>query len=289
MALPLSGASDAILDPAKGQADLENGLIRVLHERSFQDDATRIPRACRYAARFGFTIEAGNAIVGSSATCAISTAISGTRLREELSRTLAEDEPEEHPPQRSYLTACSADDPSKPAFRTPARGCMRRTETAQPERRLPAAYWPVFARGDSPADGSLALYDASLSRTLNAPRWNPCPTSGRSSQSWTALPSNAAPWSRRSRPSLCPRSGRPPPWRMTQRPENASLTTSRLPAIFDPSSAATTSSPWASPSGPQIGEILRRLRDAKLDGEVHTRADEERLVHNTSTSSIRYK
>jgi tRNA nucleotidyltransferase (CCA-adding enzyme) len=36
---------------------LRSGLIRVLHERSFQDDATRMLRAARYAARFGFKLQ----------------------------------------------------------------------------------------------------------------------------------------------------------------------------------------------------------------------------------------
>src|SRR5439155_22475563 len=46
-----------ILDPAGGRADLEARVIRVLHKRSFEDDATRILRAVRYASRFGFNVE----------------------------------------------------------------------------------------------------------------------------------------------------------------------------------------------------------------------------------------
>src|SRR3989304_4136709 len=30
--------------------------------------------------------------------------------------------------------------------------------------------------------------------------------------------------------------------------------------------------------GPQLGEVLRRLRGAKLDGEGHSRKDEERMA-----------
>lgn len=39
------------------QSDLKQGLIRILHPRSFYDDPTRIFRAVRFAIRFGFTIE----------------------------------------------------------------------------------------------------------------------------------------------------------------------------------------------------------------------------------------
>ena len=57
LALPLDPPGGPLLDPHGGQADLQAGLIRVLHERSFTDDPTRIFRAARYAARFGFTVE----------------------------------------------------------------------------------------------------------------------------------------------------------------------------------------------------------------------------------------
>lgn len=56
MALPLQGDVEPI-DPYGGRADLESGLLRVLHEHSFVDDPTRALRAARYAGRFGFEPE----------------------------------------------------------------------------------------------------------------------------------------------------------------------------------------------------------------------------------------
>lgn len=53
MALPLQGET-ALIDPHGGRRDLEAGVLRALHERSFEDDPTRALRAARYAARFGF-------------------------------------------------------------------------------------------------------------------------------------------------------------------------------------------------------------------------------------------
>lgn len=53
MAVPLSG-EPRLIDPYGGRADLEAGLLRVLHEESFSDDPTRALRAARYAARYGF-------------------------------------------------------------------------------------------------------------------------------------------------------------------------------------------------------------------------------------------
>jgi tRNA nucleotidyltransferase (CCA-adding enzyme) len=56
MALALQGEPE-LIDPHSGRADLEAGLLRVLHDRSFVDDPTRALRAARYAARFGFELE----------------------------------------------------------------------------------------------------------------------------------------------------------------------------------------------------------------------------------------
>lgn len=44
-------------DDFNGQADLKGRVLRVLHDKSFVDDPTRIIRAARYATRFGFSIE----------------------------------------------------------------------------------------------------------------------------------------------------------------------------------------------------------------------------------------
>jgi tRNA nucleotidyltransferase (CCA-adding enzyme) len=56
MAIPLRGEPE-LIDPHHGHADLEAGVLRVLHEDSFIDDPTRALRAARYAARFGFSPE----------------------------------------------------------------------------------------------------------------------------------------------------------------------------------------------------------------------------------------
>jgi len=56
MAVPLAGGL-GLIDPHGGLADLEHGVLRVLHDRSFVDDPTRALRAARYAARYGFELE----------------------------------------------------------------------------------------------------------------------------------------------------------------------------------------------------------------------------------------
>ncbi len=47
-----------LIDPLGGQADLLSGRIRILHEKSFLDDPTRILRAARFKVRLGFRMEA---------------------------------------------------------------------------------------------------------------------------------------------------------------------------------------------------------------------------------------
>jgi tRNA nucleotidyltransferase (CCA-adding enzyme) len=47
-----------LMDPFGGQADLFSQRLRVLHEKSFLDDPTRILRAARFKARLGFRMEA---------------------------------------------------------------------------------------------------------------------------------------------------------------------------------------------------------------------------------------
>ena len=46
-----------LYDPVGGLADMDAGLVRVLHERSFLDDPTRLLRAVRYGVRLGFALD----------------------------------------------------------------------------------------------------------------------------------------------------------------------------------------------------------------------------------------
>jgi tRNA nucleotidyltransferase (CCA-adding enzyme) len=56
-AIALDLINGAMHDPARGERDLDDRVVRVLHDQSFIDDPTRIFRATRLAARLGFTIE----------------------------------------------------------------------------------------------------------------------------------------------------------------------------------------------------------------------------------------
>jgi len=48
---------ETLYDLHSGRKDLEVGLIRILHEKSFHDDPARMIRAVRFMKRFGFSLE----------------------------------------------------------------------------------------------------------------------------------------------------------------------------------------------------------------------------------------
>ena len=78
-----------LLDPSDGQSDLRTGTVRVLHDDSFRDDATRILRAARYAVRLRFALEANTESLLRRDSTYLDT-ISAARLRDEFERVLQE-------------------------------------------------------------------------------------------------------------------------------------------------------------------------------------------------------
>ncbi len=87
MAIPLDG-KPRLIDPHGGCADLAAGILRVLHQRSFEDDPTRALRAARYATRFDFELEPQTAALLDEADLAT---VSADRREAELLRLAAED------------------------------------------------------------------------------------------------------------------------------------------------------------------------------------------------------
>jgi len=82
-----------LLDLYGGRSDLEYKLIRVLHEKSFIDDATRIWRALRYGQRLNFQLEPATLELLKRDIPYLDT-ISGDRIRHELELILKEEYPE---------------------------------------------------------------------------------------------------------------------------------------------------------------------------------------------------
>ena len=89
-----SGDFGHIWDPFGGVEDLQGERIRVLHSESFKDDPTRIFRAARFAARFGYELEwRTREWLSESVAQQLPSRLSGARLREELIPILMETDP----------------------------------------------------------------------------------------------------------------------------------------------------------------------------------------------------
>lgn len=82
-----------LLDRYGGGADLEQKLVRVLHDKSFLDDATRIWRGLRYEQRLDFQLEPTTLQLLKRGIAYLDT-ISGDRIRHELELILGEAYPE---------------------------------------------------------------------------------------------------------------------------------------------------------------------------------------------------
>lgn len=96
MAIQLnSGYWGRLRDPYGGQQDLKNKMLRVLHDRSFVDDPTRIFRAIRFAQRFGFRLEANTErLLARAASTNLVARLSGPRLANEIFALMKEDRPD---------------------------------------------------------------------------------------------------------------------------------------------------------------------------------------------------
>lgn len=90
LALRLDGPHFGELrDDLGGLDDLERGIVRVLHPRSFVDDPTRMYRAVRYEQRYGFKIADENLALIPEASPLVEK-LSAQRLRHELDLILDE-------------------------------------------------------------------------------------------------------------------------------------------------------------------------------------------------------
>ena len=82
--------AEGLIDPFGGQQDLQQGILRAVGDPAtrFEEDALRILRLYRFAARFGFAIDppTGQA---AEALCARLDCVSVERIEEELSKLLA--------------------------------------------------------------------------------------------------------------------------------------------------------------------------------------------------------
>ncbi|MEX0683596.1 MAG: hypothetical protein WD904_05770 [Dehalococcoidia bacterium] len=272
LALALNGpAPGKLLDPTRGKDDLDAGLVRVIHDRSFQDDATRILRAARYETRFGFRLEeATQDLVHRDLPYLVT--ITGVRLRHDIERTFEEGRADQAVSRLRGLGVLST--VHSGLDWTPAQAkALRVLKPPLPAGSRPVAWailaWETPSAQIEPLVKRLALTKAQAEAVRSVP----------------FLRDLRARLNNDLRPSEVDRL-------LSSFPLNAVLA---LSVIED-----TPASRWARlylklrsihpllrgddlqslrvPRGPAVGEMLALLRAAKLDGEAKTRADEERLV-----------
>lgn len=93
MAIRLDGARQGtLIDLHGGESDLSSGKLRVLHERSFEDDPTRLLRGVRFEQRFNFAFASETERLMAPALPVIDR-VSGDRIRHELELIFSEDQP----------------------------------------------------------------------------------------------------------------------------------------------------------------------------------------------------
>ncbi|MDO8612411.1 MAG: hypothetical protein Q7R32_06260 [Dehalococcoidia bacterium] len=273
LALALTGdrAGD-LIDPFHGATDLEAGLLRTLHEASFHDDATRILRGARYEARLGFRFEPQTLRWLRRDIRNLDT-ISGRRLRDELLRVFREPEPQRILLRLHELGALAALHPSLSFDERQATAFARLRELRE---EPPATACLALLAWDLPPPDAAALAArlsltrreaeavraAPEARTLLAALSQDIPPS-RAVEILSPLPA-AAVW------ALAAAAEGPP--------ADRALHYLRRWRYLKPALDGHALVALGAPPGPRLGEVLRRLKTAKLDGEVRTRRDEERLA-----------
>jgi tRNA nucleotidyltransferase (CCA-adding enzyme) len=270
IALRLEPAPVEVIDPFRGVADIRSGLIRVLHERSFQDDATRMLRAVRYPARLGFKIATQTeALMRRDAT--YFGTLSGPRLRHELELLFTEPAAVDGVRQAQRLGLLQAIHPA-----------LHLTEDV-------AARWQAATREDA-----LAPLDALGFCVIADPRDE---GTARSVSRWLHLEG-------RIETALADlvrlRVQSPKLGSMGTKPSEATALLDRFDsaaiwalAVLDDGDTAATCQEYLRSwrhvrqeltgddliamgmvAGPRLGDALRRLRAARLDGSVTTRDSE---------------
>ncbi|MBI5932593.1 MAG: CCA tRNA nucleotidyltransferase [Chloroflexi bacterium] len=263
-----------LADPLDGREDLQRGLIRVLHPRSFVDDPTRLFRAVRYAARYGFALAPETEALVPSALDYVDK-LSPERLRHELDLILDEDDPVPMVEKLWALGIVQAARPALPsgeATRTRV-GWMSRLPSDVKERG--ETRWMIWLMSSLEEEiGALEerlRFTADLSKKIRA-----------AAAVWRELDSFAA-----TRPSECTR-------RLDKFPAEAI----RAASICAPQGEAGAAlemyltkwknvKPFAdggallkmgAPFGARVGQILWELRAAWLDGTIASEREEMELA-----------
>jgi tRNA nucleotidyltransferase (CCA-adding enzyme) len=263
----------ALLDPYGGRDDLERGLIRVLHEQSFSDDPTRILRALRYEQRLGFHLEQNTERL-MRRDAAVMDEVSGERLWHELELILKEECPERVLSRADELGVLQKLHPSLRGNGWVRNRFERARKAAKPS---PALYLALLAyrlseeenedllarlriRGEIAKVMRQTIKLKQVASDLTTPRLAP-----------SAIYHLVQRYSPESISAIALASDS----RLVRQRIELYLTELRhvRPALSGDDLQAMGISP-----GRKLGQVLRALLDARLDGKVQTREQEEDLA-----------
>lgn len=263
-----------LVDPFGGEKDLAAKLVRVLHEKSFIDDATRILRAIRYEQRFDFRLEPATEHLLRRDLSMLHT-ISGDRIRHELELILKEESPEKQLCRAAELGVLEKIHPS-------LKGNGWITERFQQARSItyPTPLGLYF---------SLLVYHFSQEEGENFVACFRIPRATARVMQDTlrlkeALVSLDIPEISPSNIYRLLRDYSPTSVLACSIASDSPLISHRLQLYLNKLRYVRTSlngtalQEMGIPPGPQLGEILSGLHEAKLDGKVKTREEEMDLV-----------
>jgi len=284
MALALCGRERGqLLDPFDGMGDIAGGRLRVLHDRSFIDDATRILRAVRYETRFSFAIEEETLALLKRDVAYLDT-ISGARVRHELLRLLAEERPERGL-QRCQKLGVLAAVHGALRFDDELAGAFRRTRRAGRAAPQPELHLALLGTRLSPADAEAVALRLALSKRQ------------RQALGGAAMLAELLPWLSRAdvRPSQVVERLEPYPlaaveaWGLVVGQARAKRKLRRYLAEWryvKPSLDGKALERLGVAQGPAMSDVLRLLKAARLDGEARTREEEVEVVRRVLAGTV---
>jgi len=267
-----------LIDPHNGEEDIKNKYIRILHPNSFIDDATRILRGIRYEQRLGFTLETETEKTLLRNISMLDT-ISHDRLRHELYHILMkEPEPESVFARAEVLGVLSKLHP-----------CLKGNGWLSQK----FARARIMFRRVSPPTIYLCLLvyslDESELNSFNA-RFN-LPTNQAQAIHHAVQLKNRL--SELSAAQLQPSEIYHILHNYNPQAISANLVATDSPTIEKHLKLYLDKLHYVKPiltgvdllemgisSGPPLGELLQALHDAKLNGELETRQQEEEFVHS---------
>jgi tRNA nucleotidyltransferase (CCA-adding enzyme) len=279
IALRLAGARRGeLLDPHDGRGDLDRRLVRVLHDDSFRDDATRLLRALRYAGRLDFEIEP-QTLALLRRDLSYLDAITGARVRYEFERIAGEERVAEIVARADALDVLAA---AHPALRAGERELTALCELpSMAHTHRDAALFCVLLAGASAsaAEGAIARLHLT-GRQANAVRAFLALGEARLAGA-DLRPSEIV--------SLLARAPLPAieAFALLAREPLAAERARRYLAEWRhvrPRLNGRDIEALGVPHGPRIGEALALLRQARLDGRTQSREDEVELVRSAVRS-----